>query len=240
MKLHHTSLFQKANYVFVIQTNNQYRGINQACLNTFIPHVLKKGYDLLIIDYTLQPDKNFFQLLQDIFDKFEYSRIILSFDDLYFTYLDLISHDDLKIFINEEDYDFVRLNARPHGVSSQVIGSFVGQKYLKPKDGKYMYSTVLSALSQNAVQIILQHGIKTPWQLENQSQHIMSVAVLNRTTARFLNIVIKGKLDVFAIAQISNLRVSILGMLLRLLRRIPLIDRCCSNIAIYKDKITQR
>lgn len=231
---------KKSEYIFVIQTNNLFTGISDVCLNTFTPHVLAKGYDLVVIDYTLHPNRNYFEILQDFFNTHDYDRVILSFDDLYFTYLNLIPITNLRSFIDKCDYDYIRLNARPHGNPRTHIGTYGGYKFLEPKQGRYMYSTVLSALSQTAVQKIIKHGISTPWQLETCDQDIMSAAVVQSTSARFLNTVVKGKIDVCAIAQISNLRVSVLGMFIRLLRRIYLVDIIFSNISIYKGRFKGR
>ena len=204
----------------LIQSNNPSDPLRKMCIKSLMEFVSDKGFYIVVIDIHENEDLGFVGNIQ------RYLRLnpgvvyyMIGFDDLCYDACDFLSANDYIKFMDEYHAGYLRVDGRPpfdgeeFCIKNNVINKTRGCNM------KYHYSTVNAIFHRGFLDECGLCDSCSAWDIENMDvcDGIGAYSFRYRTS-RYHNLLVKGRLDPFALIE-SGVSISMFDSLKRLMVR---------------------
>lgn len=208
--------------MILVQTNDEWKKVNTLCVLTWRDRAKELGHDVKFINYMKHPE-SFIELLYRECYQNRSDFVIVFFDDLYCRKFEIPDYSSVQKLFEDCCPDVVRLDGRVLP-SHEIAAAYDGVNFYKDKAARrYQFSTVGTAFSLHFLKKMIDKGLNTAWDLENLVEEGYLVYGVRNKNLNYKNMIVKGKLDLFAILQTQlclSVHTSIIRMSNRLIKRL--------------------
>jgi hypothetical protein len=211
----------------LIQTNNHFKKLQNACIESWESEALLSGFKISLLDYTID-DRNYIENLIVFCENEKLNYIGISFDDLFISECYFPKAELIQKIMEQKQLDYLRLDGRPAGRGKFCI-TIDGEKYYYISNNKHDLSLVFSFFSLELLKRLKKNDIKSPWDIERfcEKNNVKGISPRKRKF-KYNNLLVKDKIDIVSVLESGwhlPLGISLKRFLSRKIKRLQRIVR---------------